>query len=72
MRYRWEEGGQTSTFSTAHRNTTTLSGLSYFQGLAPLSKSPTWFFFGGAEDGIAARPEAVIVAGLEEEKSERR
>jgi hypothetical protein len=55
--------------STAQEKTVSEYGFSYFQGLEERSISLRSNFFGGAEEGIAARPEDVIVLGFDFWKS---
>jgi hypothetical protein len=69
----WEgsEGRRTEECSTAQEKMVSEYGFEYFQGLEERDRSLTSNFLGGAEEGIAARPEEVMVSGLDFWKSGR-
>ena len=60
----------TGAFSIAHAKTLTAYTTSYFQGLLARS-APALYCGSGAEEGIAFRPEEVMVLGFEWEKRGR-
>ena len=66
-----EGRGRTEECSTAQEKIVSEYGLVYFQGLEERDISLMSNFFGGAEEGIAARPEEVMVSGFDFWKSGR-
>ena len=63
--------GQTEACSAAQRNTVTEYTASYFHGLDEGSISAASKRLGGADVGIAFRPEEVIALGFDLEKRGR-